>query len=85
MNKKLMHTNCPLVLDGIEYNLYTISNDKAYLLLAKLNALRMSARDLGMLSYEIVICGFPLPFWIDDVKTILEMQERSLEERKGGF
>lgn len=75
------YTNCLLMLDGIEYDLHIISNDIANLLLVKLNAFRMSARDLGMLSYEIIICGFPLPFWIGDVKIILKMQERLLEER----
>ena len=72
-------TNCMLVLDKISYNLHV---ETSPLLLIKLNSLRMSAKDLGMDTAELSICGFSLDEWISDVESWLEVERNKNEKKK---
>lgn len=57
-------TNCILQMDGETYNLHVACDE---LLLVKLNALAMSAHDLGLSTDNLVISGFSLTDWLRDV------------------
>ena len=71
-------TNCLLVLDDVTYNLNVNSSE---LLLVKLNMLAMSARDLEMDTSKLVISGYSLDDWIEDVKANLEVQKHKKEKK----
>lgn len=71
-------TNCLLVLDDVAYNLNVNSSE---LLLIKLNMLAMSARDLKIDTSKLVISGYSLDDWIEDVKTNLEVQKHKKEKK----
>ena len=64
-------TNCLLELDGVKYNLHVNST---VLLLVKLNSLRLSAVDLDIPIDDVVISGYPLNYWIEDVRNNLSVQ-----------
>lgn len=52
------------------------------LLLVKLNALKLSAEDLGISTEEIPISGYPLDCWIADVQNYLQAQQYKQEKAK---
>ena len=72
-------TNCLLVLDSVSYNLHVDTNE---LLLVKLNAMKMSAMDLGIDTSTLIISGSSLDDWITDVKNNLEFKKYKEEKRK---
>lgn len=70
-------TNCLLTLHGVTYNLHV---NTTKLLLVKLNALKLSAEDLGISTEEIPISGYPLDCWIADVQNYLQAQQYKQEK-----
>ena len=76
-NRFVPVTNCLLVLDKVTYNLHVESSD---LLLIKLNMMAMSARDLDMDTANVIISGYSLNDWIEDVKSNLEVQRYKKEK-----
>lgn len=64
----LPKTNCILQLDGETYNLNVATWNLAYLII-KINALIKSAESLNMSAEEIIISGFSLADWFDDIKS----------------
>ena len=72
-------TNCILQMDGQTYNLHVCCDE---LLLVKLNALAMSASDLGLSIYKLTISGFSLADWIEDVKGLIEAKMIKEEKAK---
>ena len=72
-------TNCLLVLDKVTYNLHIDSNE---MLLIKLNALLISAKDLEIDTSTLMISGSSLDDWIADVKANLEVQRYKTEKKK---
>lgn len=75
-------TNCILILDKVTYNLHV---DSSELLLIKLNMMAMSARDLNIDTSKIIISGYSLDNWIEDVKANLEAQEYKKEKKNLSF
>lgn len=63
-------TNCRLTLEGREYNLHVMKKPDVLNALVKINALRMSAKDLG-LETEYKYGSFSLEDWITDLKSRL--------------
>lgn len=76
-NRFIPITNCLLVLDKVTYNLHVESSE---LLLIKLNMMAMSAKDLGMDTSKVIISGYSLNDWIEDVKNNLEVQRYKKEK-----
>lgn len=72
-------TNCILQMDGQTYNLHVNCDE---MLLVKLNALAMSANDLGLSLRNLIISGFSLEDWIEDVKGILNTKLLKAEQAK---
>lgn len=72
-------TNCLLVLDSVSYNFHVDTNE---LLLVKLNAMKMSAMDLGIDISTLIISGSSLDDWITDVKNNLEFKKYKEEKKK---
>lgn len=72
-------TNCLLVLDKVTYNLHI---DSSEMLLIKLNALLISAKDLEIDTSTLMISGSSLDDWIADVKANLEAQRYKAEKKK---
>ena len=72
-------TNCSIEFDGVRYNINASPKDSLIVLLVKLNAMRMSADDLGM---NLEISGFGVQDWIKDIKLKLEHTNRKDEESK---
>lgn len=70
-------TNCLLVLDKVTYNLHVESSE---MLLIKLNMIAMSAKDLNIDTSKLVISGYSLDNWIEDVKNNLEVQRYKKEK-----
>lgn len=70
-------TNCLLVLDKITYNLHVESSE---MLLIKLNMIAMSAKDLNIDTSKLIISGYSLNDWIEDVKSNLEVQKYKKEK-----
>lgn len=73
-------TNCLIELDEIKYNLQTLTKDQLTLLLVKLNSLFISARDMN-LTNDVVISGFCLSDWIEDIVNKLSVINRKNEEK----
>lgn len=78
-NKFVPITNCVLTLDRTTYN---IRAESSVLLLAQLNAWRLSAIDLGIAPETIIISGFSLTDWITDVKSCLDVMTTKAEKRR---
>lgn len=76
-NRFIPITNCLLGLDKVTYNLHVESSE---LLLIKLNMMAMSAKDLGMDTAKVIISGYSLNDWIEDVKSNLEVQRYKKEK-----
>ena len=72
-------TNCLVVLDKVTYNLHI---DSSEMLLIKLNALLISAKDLEIDTSTLMISGSSLDDWIADVKANLEVQRYKDEKKK---
>lgn len=72
-------TNCLLVIDKVTYNLHVESSE---LLLIKVNMMAMSAKDLGLDISKVIISGYSLADWIDDIKNYLNVQSYKDEKRK---
>lgn len=72
-------TNCCLALDNIRYNLHTVFDD--YLLL-KLYSLQMAAEKLNIDTEDVIISGYPLSMWIDDVKNKLDVEKYKAKKRE---
>lgn len=71
-------TNCMLELDSVRYNLHTLS-DPCYLLL-KLTSLTMAAEKLDVNPNDVVISGYPLSLWINDIKNKMKADKYKLEK-----
>lgn len=72
-------TNCLLVIDKVTYNLHVESSE---LLLIKVNMMAMSARDLGLDISKVIISGYSLADWLDDIKNYMKVQSYKDEKRK---
>lgn len=72
-------TNCLLVIDKVTYNLHVESSE---LLLIKVNMMAMSAKDLGLDISKVIISGYSLADWIDDIKNYMNVQSYKDEKRK---
>ena len=72
-------TNCLLVIDKVTYNLHVESSE---LLLIKVNMMAMSAKDLGLDISKVIISGYSLADWIDDIKNYMKVQSYKDEKRK---
>lgn len=73
-------TNCLIELDEIKYNLQALSKEQLTLLLVKLNSLLISAKDMNLTS-DVVISGFGLNDWIEDIVNKLNVISRKNEEK----
>ena len=71
-------TNCLLTLDKVTYNLNVESSE---LFLIKLNMMAMSAKDLNIDTSKLIISGYSLDDWIEDVKANLEVQKHKKEKK----
>jgi hypothetical protein len=71
-------TNCLLTLDKVTYNLNVESSE---LFLIKLNMMAMSAKDLNIDTSKLIISGYSLDDWIEDVKANLEVQRHKKEKK----
>lgn len=60
-------TNCSLELDGVRHNLHILTQPLVIALLVKVNALRLSADDLG-LQKEFILSGYKIDEWVTDLK-----------------
>lgn len=76
-NRFVPITNCLLVLDKTTYNLHVESSE---MLLIKLNMIAMSAKDLNIDTSKLIISGYSLNDWIEDVKSNLEVQRYKKEK-----
>ena len=72
-------TNCLLFMDKVTYNLHVESSE---LLLIKVNMMAMSAKDLGLDISKVIISGYSLADWIDDIKNYLKVQKYKEEKKK---
>lgn len=72
-------TNCMIELDGIKYNLHTITD---WFPLIKLELIKIAAEELKIDLNEIVISGYPLTSWIQDVRNKMESEKYKTEKRK---
>lgn len=72
-------TNCLLVIDKVTYNLHVESSE---LLLIKVNMMAMSAKDLGFDISNVIISGYSLADWIDDIKNYMKVQSYKDEKKK---
>jgi hypothetical protein len=74
-------TNCSLLIDGERTNIRAASSERLVDLLVKVNALRLSAEDLGVAN-EFKISGFGAQEWISDIKSLLMNINRKQEEQR---
>jgi hypothetical protein len=73
-------TNCTVELDGIRYNLHTLSSkDSLINLMVRINLYRISAKDLGVQN-EYLISGFSPEEWLTDIKAKLGILSQKQEE-----
>lgn len=79
VNRFIPITNCLLVIDKVTYNLHV---DSSTMLLIKVNTLAMSARDLGLDIYDVMISGYSLADWITDIQNNLKVQQYKEEKKK---
>lgn len=70
-------TNCTLDLDGVHYNIGVLSKEIIFPLIVKLNAYRLSAKDLEL---EGEISGYKLEDWIKDLRARLMIINRRAEQ-----
>jgi hypothetical protein len=74
-------TNCSLSLDGLRYNLNVSGKEEVLLLLAKVNNLKTSLAQI-LPEETLVISGYPVDMWIDDLKSRFNTLNRKLEEER---
>jgi hypothetical protein len=72
-------TNCSIEIDGIRTNIQVLNKDQIITLMVKLNAYRLSAKDLGVLN-EYNISSYSIDDWITDLKAKLMNIDRKNEE-----
>lgn len=73
-------TNCVLELDGVKYNLNVCADDALAMLMIKLNAYVMSAKDLNIPVPKI--SGYSINMWINDIKSKLAVSTLKREENE---
>ena len=71
-------TNCILNMDNLTFNLNVCSDDTLLLLLIRLNAYRMSAKDLDLEEFEI--SGYDVSLWMKDIQSKLDVSNLKKEE-----
>lgn len=74
-------TNCSINFEGAQININTLQKDGLVQLYVKLNALQLSAIDLGLLD-DFYISGYNISEWVEDVKNKLEALTVKQEESK---
>ncbi len=74
-------TNCSIEIDGTRLNIQVLNKEQIVSLLVKLNAYKLSAKDLGLLS-EFTMSGFSLDDWIKDLQAKLMNVNRKVEEAR---
>lgn len=74
-------TNCLIELDGIRQNINTLNEEMLKLLLVKLNTYKISADNLEM-TENLVISGYPLQDWMEDVQNKLNYITRREQEKQ---
>ena len=74
-------TNCSLLLDNDRHNLNVIDKSTILLLLAKLQSLREGLNTL-LPDEKLVISGYDVDLWIDDLKSRFNTLNRKLEEER---
>lgn len=75
-------TNCNLDLDGIRYNLHSLTTKESLIqLLIKLNVFKQSAVELKLLG-ECNFSGYNVRDWMSDVQLKLEILSFSEEEER---
>ena len=72
-------TNCLLVLDKTTFNLHVESSE---MLLIRLNAYAMSAKELGFDADSVILSGYTLKQWMDDIRGFLQVQKYRDEKKK---
>jgi|GEM_PF-972689 len=79
-------TNCILEYDGIKYNLHATNKTELLLLTLKLNALIMSAYNVGMTDEDIelmvIISGYSIIYWLADIQCKASIIEYDEEKKK---
>lgn len=78
-NRFIPCTNCLLTLDKVTYNLHV---DSSEMLLIKLNMIAMSAKDLGFNADDMIISGYRLVEWMDDINNNLKVHKYKEEKKK---
>lgn len=74
-------TNCQVDLFGVRYNIHTFDQAKSIDLLVKLNALFLSAKNLGVEeAYEI--SGYNVSDWISDLQLKIRLLSKDAEQKK---
>ena len=73
-------TNCSLELDGIRYNIQVLTKNQLIHLFIKLNAYKISAKELDILD-DYTISGFSLNDWINDIKAKIDIFTYKNEEK----
>lgn len=73
-------TNCSIDIEGERVNIQTLSKEKIILLMVKLNAYVLSARDLGVLN-NFEMSGYNVKDWITDLKSKLDILSKKDEEK----
>jgi uncharacterized Ntn-hydrolase superfamily protein len=61
-------TNCLLQMDGKSYNLHALSGEEVTLMLVRIHALVMAAKDMKLDPAEVKISGFTLNDWKADLE-----------------
>ena len=74
-------TNCSLSLDNDRHNLNVIDKPTILLLLAKLQSLRTSLNTI-LPDEKLVISGYDVDLWIEDLKSRFNTLNRKLEEER---
>ena len=74
-------TNCSIELDGIRFNIQTLSKDLIILMLVRLNSYKMSAKELDLVD-SLIISGYKVTDWIEDLQSRLVNINKKDEESK---
>ena len=74
-------TNCSLELYGVRYNIRTLNEENAFLLLSRLYSCKVAATNLNI-PKDIKISGYQIEEWIKDLQSYINQQIRKKEEQK---
>jgi hypothetical protein len=74
-------TNCSINFEGVQININTLQKDGLVQLLVKLNSLKNSAIELGLLD-DYNISGYNISEWVEDLKNKLDVLSVKQEEFK---